>query len=77
MTGVHGVLSTCPSPPSPPPPLPPLPPTPPGVMEPRLSYVRDLFTDPAGFLRDPSSPIQDPATTVWLVEVPLVKTAQC
>jgi len=42
-------------------------------MEPRLTYVRDLFTDPAGFLRDPSSPIQDPATGrwhVWVVFVP-------
>jgi len=55
------------------PPLPPLPPIPERLMVPRLTLARKLlFTDPAGFLRDPSSPIQDNVGVwhVWVVFVP-------
>jgi hypothetical protein len=59
-------------PPAPPPPLPPLPPAPRGLMVPSLTLERAfVMSDPTGFLRDPSSPIQGPdgvwhAWVVWV-----------
>jgi hypothetical protein len=56
-----------------PPLLPPLPAAPPGLQVPSLSLERPLIMhDPDGFLRDPSSPIQDPDGVwhAWVVFVP-------
>jgi hypothetical protein len=52
-------------PPHPTPPPPPIPPAPPGLQVPSLTLEQEMImTDATGFLRDPSSPIQD-ADGVW------------
>lgn len=52
-------------PPHPTPPPPPIPPAPPGLQVPSLTLEQEMImTDTTGFLRDPSSPIQD-ADGVW------------
>ena len=48
----------------PPPPAPPVPPPSP-FLAPRLAFVKTIANDSTGQLRDPSSVVQDPATSRW------------
>jgi hypothetical protein len=68
-----GSVLPFPSVPPPPPALPPLPPPPAGLQAASLTLRRTLImSDPTGFLRDPSSPIQAPDGVwhAWAVWVP-------